>query len=208
MHTLDHLVYAVPDLSVALDWFAEHAGLRPAIGGRHLHQGTHNAVVNLGQGAYLEIVAPDPENTTIPPPRWMGVDLVRQPQMVRWSLKNNDLPRQATLLRTINPELGSIHTGQRQLTTGELLRWQMTLPLAQPAVDLIPFFLDWSSSDFHPTDRMPEEFSLVSLNLEHPEPQAMEPSLASLGVQQAVSLAAQPSIIVRLQTPKGELVLR
>ncbi|MEM6769639.1 MAG: VOC family protein, partial [Bacteroidota bacterium] len=177
MHTLDHLVYAVPDLQQAVDWFEANTGLRPAIGGRHLHQGTHNAVVNLGKGAYLEVVAPDPDNTSIPPPRWMGVDLITKPRMVRWSLKSNDLAQDAQRLQAVNPALGTIHTGQRKLTTGDLLRWQMTLPLSTPAIDLIPFFLDWTASDFHPTDRMPDQFDCMQIELRHPHPESMVKAL-------------------------------
>lgn len=208
MHTLDHLVYAVPDLHAALDWFEAHAGLRPAIGGRHLKQGTHNAVVNLGQGAYLEIVAIDPDNTSVAPPRWMGVDHISGPTLVRWSLKSSNLETHSPILQSINPGLGTVHTGQRQLTTGELLRWQMTLPLPDPAVDLIPFYLDWSTSDFHPTDRMEAAFSVARIELEHPTPSPIEAHLLSLGIEKTVVQAEKPGFVVHLKTPKGEIVLR
>lgn len=207
MRTLDHLVYAVPDLHAALDWFEEHAGLRPAIGGRHLHQGTHNAVVNLGQGAYLEIVAPDPENTSVPPPRWMGVDLITKPRLVRWSLKSNDLTQDAKLLKAINPTLGHIHAGQRELPSGDLLRWQMTLPSSTPAVDLIPFFLDWSTSDFHPTDRMPEQFTCKQVELKHPEPKKVAKALRGFGMGMRIEYAPIPAIIAIIGTPKETLAL-
>ncbi len=208
MHTLDHLVYAVPDLDLALDWFEAHTGLRPAIGGRHPHQGTHNAVINLGDGAYLEIVAADPQNTNVPPPRWMGIDFISTPTMVRWSLKSDDLSAQASALQKINPALSTIHTGQRQTPAGEHLQWQMTLPQSTPAVEILPFFLDWSASDFHPTDRMEAAYQILHLELFHPKPAAMEAALKQLGVTTTVSQAEQPGFLVRLQTPKGELVLR
>lgn len=208
MHTLDHLVYAVPDLPAALDWFEDQTGLRPAIGGRHPHQGTHNALINIGNGAYLEIVAADPENTEAAAPRWMGVDLITTPTMVRWSLKSDNLQQQATALRAIHHDLGTLHTARRQTPEGDHLQWQMTLPLPAPAVDIIPFFLDWSASDFHPTDRLDEAVSVLHLELGHPDPAATEATLAKLGVTVAVSLADRPGFTVRLMTPKGELDLR
>jgi len=208
MHPLDHLVYAVPDLPAALDWFAEHAGLRPAIGGRHLDQGTHNALVNLGQGAYLEIVAIDPENTTISPPRWMGVDHISEPRMVRWSLKSDNLEADTERLRLLNPALGTIHTGQRELTTGATLKWRMSLPQPSPAVELLPFFLDWSASDFHPTDHMPEQFTTTQIEIRHPNPEQITEKLQQLDLNVKATHGPVPMIVAHVRTPKGTLILR
>ena len=65
MRQIDHIVYTVPNLEKAIDWFAEISGIRPAFGGYHTTQGTKNAVVNLGNSCYLELLAADDANKDI-----------------------------------------------------------------------------------------------------------------------------------------------
>ena len=65
MRQIDHIVYTVPNLEKAMDWFTEISGIQPAFGGYHTTQGTKNAVVNLGNSCYLELLAADNENKNI-----------------------------------------------------------------------------------------------------------------------------------------------
>lgn len=204
---LDHLVYAVPDLEAALDWFETKTGLRPAIGGRHPDRGTRNAVINLGQKAYLEIVAVDPDNSDVPPPRWMGVDHITTPTMTRWAVKSPNLAADARRLSMLRTDLARTAKGQRQLPDGATLSWQMSLPAPEPAVELIPFFLDWSSSSFHPTDRMASGYSLEKMEFFHPDAGVLQANFDSLDLRAVVQLGGIPSIVAHLNTPKGKLVI-
>ena len=54
---LDHLVWCVNSVSEGMDMFEALTGVRPCTGGQHLGLGTHNALVSLGDGLYLEILA-------------------------------------------------------------------------------------------------------------------------------------------------------
>jgi Glyoxalase-like domain len=45
--TLDHLVYAAPDLATAVADLEEHLGVRAQAGGKHVGLGTHNALLAL-----------------------------------------------------------------------------------------------------------------------------------------------------------------
>lgn len=206
--SLDHLVYAVPDLEASCDWFEERTGVRPAIGGRHPDRGTRNAVVNLSGRAYLELIAVDTDNTRVAPPRWMGVDHAASPTLTRWALKSDNLERDATLLKKIDPLHGEIVAGNRNLADGSTLRWRMTLPQATPLVDLLPFFLDWSASSFHPTERMGPGFELLDLSFAHFDPEALATHFARFGFEAEITAQKAPQIIVTLKTPKGVMVLR
>ena len=56
MH-IDHVIYGVRDLEVAADRINADLGLSSIAGGRHDGQGTHNRIVPLGDGSFLELLA-------------------------------------------------------------------------------------------------------------------------------------------------------
>ena len=62
---IDHIVYCVPDLENGIDYIEELLGIRPVFGGRHLSNGTKNALLNLGDNCYLEILAVDDESIVL-----------------------------------------------------------------------------------------------------------------------------------------------
>ena len=67
--SLDHLVYAVPDLDAATRAFAAATGVVPAEGGARVGRGTRNVLVGFGETSYLEIIGPDPDHPPAPAPR-------------------------------------------------------------------------------------------------------------------------------------------
>ncbi len=201
--TIDHIVYSVTNLEKAIEYFEKATGVLPVFGGYHLTKGTKNALVNLGNQCYLEILAVDDQNTTIQAPRWMGVDLIQAPQVTRWCLKSDDLQGDSATLKEVNPALGKINGGQRKTATGDLLAWEMILPLATPAVDILPFMVDWKKSAIHPTENLKPEVGFDHLKLFHPEPIKMNAVLGKLGVTVTAQKARHASIKVVLNTPKG-----
>lgn len=204
---LDHLVYATPDLPVTLDWFATNTGLRPRTGGTHPSRGTRNALLNLGNGAYLEILATDPGNTTVTGPRWMGVDALDRPRLTRWCVRTPDLTAAATRLTGYHPALGERGAGSRRTPAGELLRWEMLLPRPDPVVEIAPFCIDWSASARHPTEGMPAELSLLELRLYHPEPGRLQPLIDALHPGLTVHRAERPLLAATLDTPQGRVMI-
>src|SRR5439155_24158845 len=57
---LDHLVYATGEVAATVADLEGKLGVRATPGGRHAGLGTHNALLDLGQHSYLEIIGPDP----------------------------------------------------------------------------------------------------------------------------------------------------
>lgn len=205
---LDHLVYTVPNLEAAMDDLEARLGVRPAFGGYHATRGTKNALVNLDNGAYLEILAADDENTATPPPRWMGVDLLTGPKLTRWAVKSDDLPADQAILRAYDAALGEISAGSRQTAGGGWLRWEMILPLPAPEVDIIPFMVDWRQSEIHPHDNLPDMgCSVVEMSATHPEPEKINAVLQQLGVKLTVKAGAVAGLRAVIRCPKGEVVL-
>ncbi len=203
---IDHIVLAVPNLEQATRDFKDKYNLELVYGGKHESFGTHNALLNLGNGCYLEVLAPDLDNTTYQGKRWMGADLSQKPVVCRWALKSNDLTKDQKALQKINPEYGSIIEGSRQKTDGSTLRWQMIRPLSSPLVDIAPFMVDWKDSDSHPTDSLPEECQLVSIEFADPKVEQMQGLFNELGLDDLVHSEDEPRISIRLQTNNGTVM--
>ena len=163
---IDHIVYCVPNFEQAIDDLEKKLGCPINLGGRHLNQGTKNALLNLGAGCYFEILAIDQSNDSISAPRWMGIDLITEPCITRWALKSTQLESDLEILKKHNTELAKSFQGERAIEDGTLLQWQMSLPAAHPKIELAPFFLDWSKSDFHPTEKLPNYCSLEKIEFQ------------------------------------------
>jgi len=59
--TIDHLVIAAADLASGSDYVAGILGIAPQGGGAHPRMGTHNRVLGMADGIYLEVIAIDPD---------------------------------------------------------------------------------------------------------------------------------------------------
>lgn len=201
--SLDHLIFAVPELSAGAARVEKLIGAEAAAGGRHQGLGTHNRLVGLGPGRYLEIIAVDPEQPDPARPRWFGLDGLTEPRLVTWCARAPDtLERLVALGRQAGIHLGDTQEGARRRPDGSLLSWTFSDPWAPRAGGVIPFFIDWGTSP-HPSDDLPAVCSLRALRLEHPEPDDVQTWLAALGLDTSVSRGHAPRVVASLETPNG-----
>lgn len=203
---LDHLVYVVPDLEKAMLSLEALLGVPFSYGGRHLQQGTHNALLRIGPAAYLELLAIDPENTAIAPPRWMGVDEVKNPQLTRWALRSPKMERDCRILQNIDPAMGHLQAGQRQKSNGKLLQWQLSMPLPRPAVELLPFYIDWSAGT-HPAEDLPQHCQIQELRATHPQASLIQENFASLNIDWTIQAGPKIALQTFISSPNGSILL-
>ncbi len=204
---IDHIVYAVADLDRASDRIEEALGVRPIIGGNHPTEGTKNALLNLGDGCYLELLAVDPNNMKIKPPRWMGIDLIDRPKITRWAIKSNDLKQDLETLQTLQFNSGPIKGGKRKTATGDLLTWELIMTLPSPEIDVVPFMVDWSQSAHHPTDQLPEACALKSFRIFHPDPSSIHGLYQNLGVELQIINSKQIRMELKISGPTGDYLI-
>ncbi len=207
---VDHLVYAAPDLDAAVGDLERRLGVRASAGGRHIGEGTHNALVALGPASYLEILAPDPTQAPPPRPRWLGVDGLRAARLVRWAAREADLERRVAAAARAGVALGPILSGSRERSDGVLLEWRFTDPRAVVADGVVPFFIDWGATP-HPAGGAAAGASgarLVDLRAEHPDPAPVRALLERLDIELAVTAGPAPALIAMLDTPRGRIELR
>ena len=74
MIELDHLAVAGETLAEAVAHVEDALGVEMAAGGVHVEMGTHNRLLSLGPGMYLEAIAVDPAARGPDRPRWFDLD--------------------------------------------------------------------------------------------------------------------------------------
>lgn len=125
---LDHLVVACATLVQGDAWLRELAGVPSAPGGSHSGWGTHNRVLRLDAGTYLELIAPDPAQPEPALPRPFGLDdpalrerVAVRPRLVHYVCRVPALDAIADL------DLG-YDAGPIMAMTRGALSWRITMP--------------------------------------------------------------------------------
>ena len=207
MSTVDHLVYATPDLQHGIETIERLFGVRATPGGQHPGRGTRNALVSLGPDIYLEIIGPDPVQPSPAQLRPFGIDALTEPRLVTWVAKGENLESFAKEAERAGVKLGKVIDGSRQRTDGVVLSWRYTDPRTVAFDGLVPFFIDWGKTP-HPSDAATPGVSLTGLRAEHPDPEPVQKVLDTLGLNLRVQRGSRPALIATIDTPRGRVELR
>ncbi len=207
---LDHLVVAARDLASGTAWLEARLGVPLSPGGAHPRMGTHNRVLRLGDGVYLEVIAIDPDAPPPGRPRWFGLDepalaarLAERPRLVAFAANTDDLD--AATAASPFPH-GPIH----EMTRGDLV-WRITIPDDGRVVEggAVPTLIEWPLG-VHPTNRMPASgCSLERLTIHHPDPDRIVAAFSAIGLDEAALdvVAGGPSLAASLVTPAGPVIV-
>lgn len=227
---LDHLIVAARTLEEGARHVNETLGVEPVAGGAHKHMGTHNRLLGLWGGIYLEIIAIDPDASPPPTPdgqsgtarpRWFALDdpamqarLAEGPFLAHWALR---VARPRDLTRWQNQYPTRI-APVVEMTRGEL-RWRLTVPESGGfpswqgvGEGILPSLIQWDTP-VQPSDRLPASgLALKRLKARHPRAAAVREQLEWLGAEHLVELDeatdGTPALAAEIETPAGVLVLR
>lgn len=175
---LDHLLVAGPDLPSARAHVTHPLGRAPVDGGRHAGFGTHNALLGLRGGAYLEAVAPDPSQPDGGPfaRALAGLDA---PALVAWCVATDAPDALAARLDALGTPATTVAMG-RTTPGGERLAWTLTFA-APDGETAAPFFIHWGDTP-HPTTHLPAAATLARLDVTTPRAGRLRPWLRDLGL--------------------------
>lgn len=196
---IDHLVYTAPSLEEGMDQIEKLLGVRPVIGGRHPHYGTHNALLSLGESTYLEIIAPDPELSRPARGRLLEASFTHDPKLTTWVMRTEHIQELHARAISKGLTIGPVESGKREKPDGTVLAWQLSDPYAFPLDGAIPFLISWGDTP-HPAGAVPKAGNLEKLIIEHPHPQLVEKQLEVLGVNIEVRRAAETRLIAKIKT--------
>ena len=136
-------------------WVEAKLGVAPVPGGKHPVMGTHNRLLFIGPGNFLEVLAIDPDAPAPGRPRWFDLDdpamtarLARSPTLIHWVERTTDI--EASLR-------DYAHTVEvLSLTRGDY-RWRIGVPRdgKLPAGGALPTLIQWQGK-LHPADALPD----------------------------------------------------
>ena len=202
MLELDHLAVAARTLEEGRAAVEAALGVRLQGGGRHPHFATHNLLLGLEDGLYLEVIAIDPD---APPPdyaRWFDLDRFDgPPRLNTWICRSDDLAGEVVRF----PRAGR----PVALSRGDL-NWRMAVPEdgILPYDNLFPALIQWDC-EAHPAARLPEAgCALRELVVTHPEARDLRARLSPLLQTPLVRYQEGPvALSAIIDTPSGPRAL-
>jgi hypothetical protein len=195
---IDHVMLGIDDLERGIDSFEQLTGVRPVYGGKH-PGGTHNALVSLGDGTYLEIIAV--QRGVPPPAEYAGLEQLHTLTPIGWAVSALDSARLRNRLTTAGMVVTEPTAGSRATPAGTTLSWQ-TFGL-KDNFDEAPFFIVWSPRTAHPSTTSPTGCKLQRWRVAGPHPKALDRLRRILDLRIDVAEAASTSLQLSLQCPKG-----
>jgi len=199
---LDHILLGVRDLDEGISFIEKKSGVRAIVGGSHPGAGTRNALISLGAERYLEIIAPDPQQSSAPNALHTGLADLRAPGLIGWAIHTHDIAGVAANLRKAAIAFDGPLDGSRKRPDGQLLQWK-TLRLKDDRGGTLPFFIEWGKSTTHPSVDAPRGCSLASFSVGSPNPAELRQLFHQVGVAVTVDSAAAPKLSARFEAARG-----
>jgi hypothetical protein len=199
--TIDHLILGIGNLERGVAEFEQLTGVRPVSGGVHPGMGTQNALISLGEGRYLEILAPAagaPADT--PTAKELGALQTLTP--VGWAVASVDLPGVRARAEAAGLVMTQVTLGSRKQPDGGLLEWS-TSSVTAPRHALMPFFIQWKDAARQPSHTSPAGCTLTSLTIEDPDTAPLQVVFSTFGLSVPVKQSTESRMTIALQCPKG-----
>lgn len=194
---IDHLIIGVANLEDGIAAFEKATGVSPLRGGKHPSGGTENALVSLGRGAYLEIIAPradaDPNDEFA---RYLRT--LATPTLVGWMLRAPSADVTRSQLQQNGFSVSEPKPGSRVTPAGEKLEWR-TFSLEGMKISTAPFFIEWGATTTHPSLSSPGGCTIRHFALADPKAADLSRLLAALNVDFPVKAAERPHMDLTIQ---------
>ena len=202
---VDHVVVAIRSLPEGTAAFERLAGVKPVAGGKHPNRGTENALVSLGGGTYLEIIAPQAgaELSALDQPMRDLTELT----VIGWAVGVSSAEEARARLIKAGTTPSPITGGSRVTPPGAKLEWD-TFGLLTPEIPVAPFFIHWKEASAHPSSTSPRGCTLTKLAVQDPSGADLSRVLTALGVGDVTVTSAPAAIRVALSCPKGPVTLK
>ena len=200
---LDHLAVSGTTLAQATAYVEDTLGVKMQAGGEHAVFHTHNTLLGLEDGLYLEAIAINPNAETPDRPRWFNLDqFAGDARLTNWICRTDDLDHD---MQQMPDGIGNPVALQR----GDL-RWDMVVPDTGllPFDNLCPALIRWNTPH-HPATRLVQSgCRLKRLIVTHPRAGDLGNQLAATLVDDRIVYEVGPCAMrAEIETPHGLRVL-
>jgi hypothetical protein len=200
---IDHILLGIDDLDRGVKAFEESTGVKPVYGGKH-PGGTHNALVSLGDGTYVEIIAI--QKGVAPPDDFAGLEQLRTLTPVGWAVSSKDSAQLRSRLEAARMAVTEPAAGSRTTPAGKTLSWQ-TFGLKDNFAEA-PFFIVWSAQTAHPSTTSPGGCKLQQWRIASPHQKNLEQLRRTLDLHVDVADAKATSMQLSVSCPKGTVTFK
>ena len=198
MYELDHIAVTCVDLDRGAQWLSAKLGVPFLQGGQHPRFGTHNRLLGLADGLYLEVIAPDP-NAQVAGPRWFDLDNApAEPCWGNWICRSTDIAAMPAL------------TGPAIAMTRGALNWQITVPAdgRLPMQGGFPTLIKWAADANHPAQSLPPSgVRLTQWQIHHPQADELRAQCAMTDPRVHFQTADAVRFVAHFDTPHGAVVI-
>lgn len=185
----------------AVGYVEDVLGVSMGAGGNHARFGTHNRLIGLAGGLYLEAIAINPNAQPESQPRWFDLDRFSgPPRLHNWICRVDDM----------DAALNGLPDGAGQpvaLARGDL-RWKMAVPETGilPFDNLFPALIEWQVATL-PGDMLPASGCVLTLlEIAHPEAAALKETLPLKSPLVQITQGS-PALRATFSTPHGNRVM-
>ncbi|SMG46241.1 VOC family protein [Paraburkholderia susongensis] len=233
--SLDHLVISARTLEEGEQYVADALGVAPAGGGAHPLMRTHNRLLGLWGGVYLEVIAIDPHasaahaathaatraaaDSGTPRPRLFALDdpatharLENGPYLSHWVARVERPKRLAAWQAQYPQRIAPVVPMTRgDFTWGLTVPDDGSFPAWQGAGDgVLPSLIQWDSA-CHPSQVLaPANLALKALKAVHPQAALIGEQLRWLGAEHLLdvqSTGGAAALVAEFETPEGPRTL-
>ncbi len=199
----DHVTIAIDSLERGIRLLQQLTGVVPVRGGVHPTRRTHNAVISLGAGRYLELVAPDPKDS-VRLPSTTAMASYGLPRPIGWAVRVRNADTTGVTVRQSGLPGGDVVNRTMTLADGSALRWRALTPWGSLNRATLPYFIEWNPGP-HPSTQAPAGCTPASLRLRSARPDSLRALLIAARLSVAVDSAAFEGIQLVLECPVGRV---
>lgn len=124
---IDHILIAVEDLALATEVY-EKLGFQVLAGGTHPKMGTHNALVPLADGTYLELIGVWDASLAEQFSHPVLAALQSNNRLAGFALSSDNLEADIAEIRARGFEISDPREGERERPDGQRIQWRTAFP--------------------------------------------------------------------------------